>query len=401
MKFKTSTFLITALLGVLSTPVCLAQTKIITFEAPGADTTQGSFNGTVPASINNFGAVTGTYYDVNNVGHGFLRSREGDYTTIDPPGSEYTQGTSINDLGVIAGDYYDAAGNEHGFLRSPGGRFTTFDVSQEFDPVALNLEGAIVGYSLDQNSLFQAFLRSPDGKITTFVGPRSCTGGLNVTPPCYGNEATSINVFGASLGNDMDNNLVGHGFVRSPDGKLTEFDAPGAGTGQYQGTGCPGCFSGLNAAGAVASIYTDASYVFHSFLRSPEGRFTTIDAPGAGTGAGQGTGCSSDCPTALNDWGAVAGNYIDANNVFHGFLRSPDGKLTEFDAPGAGTAAGQGTACQFCGLGLNDFGEIAGTYLDANNVYHGFLRLPCEARRSSGEPRETMEKLCGQSDSDR
>jgi len=352
--------------------------RIITFDAPGADTTAQSYNGTIPAGVNSFGAVTGTYYDVNGVGHGFLRSPEGDYTRIDPPGTVYTQATAINDLGVIAGDYTDAAGNEHGFLRSPGGHFTTYDISGslDFDPIAVNLEGAIVGYSLDQNSVFQAFLRTPNGNITTFVGPGSCPLGFNNTPTCYGSEATGINIFGASVGNFEDSNVVGHGFVRSPDGKLKEFDAPGAGTGQYQGTGCPGCFSGLNAAGAIAGIYTDASNVFHTFLRSPEGTFTRIDAPDAGSEASQGTGCSSDCPTPINDWGAVAGSYIETNNVFHGFLRSPDGKLTEFDAPGAGTGPYQGTACQFCGLGLNDSGEIAGTYLDSSNVYHGFIRLP-------------------------
>jgi hypothetical protein len=39
----------------------------------------------------------------------------------------------------------------------------------------------------------------------------------------------------------MDNsaNLVQHGLIRHPDGTLTTFDVPGAGTGSYQGTGCP------------------------------------------------------------------------------------------------------------------------------------------------------------------
>lgn len=43
-----------------------------------------------------------------------------------------------------------------------------------------------------------------------------------------------------------------------------------------------------------------------------------IDAPGAGTGVGQGT-----CAAGNNSAGAVAGWYVDANNVAHGFLRTP------------------------------------------------------------------------------
>jgi hypothetical protein len=30
-------------------------------------------------------------------------------------------------------------------------------------------------------------------------------------------------------------------------------------------------------------------------------------------------------------------------NVAHGFVRAPNGVITTFDAPGAGTGAGQGT----------------------------------------------------------
>ena len=69
--------------------------------------------------------------------------------------------------------------------------------------------------------------------------------------------------------------------------------------------------------------------------------------------------------------GVVAGNYIDANGVNHGFVRAPDGRFTFFDAPGAGTGAGQGTIP----LTNNDRGEITGVYFDNNNVLHAFLRL--------------------------
>src|ERR1700740_697248 len=63
-----------------------------------------------------------------------------------------------------------------------------------------------------------------------------------------------------------------------------------------------------------------------------------FDAPGAGTGPGQGT-----TPYAINPAGAIAGQYLDASNVLHGFLRAVDGTITTIDAPGAGTGSGQGT----------------------------------------------------------
>src|ERR1039457_178554 len=67
--------------------------------------------------------------------------------------------------------------------------------------------------------------------------------------------------------------------------------------------------------------------------------FTTIDAPGAGTGPNQGTYAFS-----INTAGAITGYYIDTISVFHSFVRSPSGTLTTFDAPGAGTGAYQGTS---------------------------------------------------------
>lgn len=354
------------------------ESRIITFDAPGADTKPGDYSGTFPGGINIWGVITGYYQDANSAYHGFLRTRDGKFTTFEAPGADTTPGsfdgttpTSINDLGAITGSFNDATGLTHGFLRSPDGKFTTFDVpgagAYGTFPIGLNIEGAIVGYALDSNLLFHAFLRSPDGKIYAFVGPSSCDTGIPAG--CYGNEDTAINVWGMSVGNFMDNsgNLVGHGLIRHPDGTLTTFDAPGAGSGPNQGTSCPGCTSGLNQWGAIAGTYTDSNNVRHGFLRSPKGGFTTFDAPGAGTDSYEGTGCYSDCPVSLNDLGAIMGTYIDSNFVYHGYLRTPDGKIVTVDPLGSVFTWSSS---------MNDFEAITGYYADANNVYHGFLRLP-------------------------
>jgi hypothetical protein len=58
--------------------------------------------------------------------------------------------------------------------------------------------------------------------------------------------------------------------------------------------------------------------------------------------------------------------------VNHGFVRSPFGAITTFDAPGAGTASGQGTLPNT----PNVFGVITGQYIDSTGLHHGFLRYP-------------------------
>jgi len=350
--------------------------RIVSFDATGADTNPGDNNGTYPQGINVSGAITGSYQDTSNVFHGFLRSPDGKFTSFEVPDADTspyngTTPSSINDLGAITGSYYDASGFSHGFLRSPDGNFTTFDVPGVGGygtlPKAVNLEGAVAGTYTDSNYSFHAFLRGPDGTFTTWIGPNACTG--NGSEGCYGSGASNINVLGTIAGGFEDNsgNFVHHSFVRNVEGKLKVFDVPGAGTGSYQGTGCPGCNLGLNQLGAIAGIYSDANSLNHGFLRSPDGKFTTFDAPGAGSGSYQGTGCFSDCPVSLNDWGAITGSYIDANYGSHGYLRSPEGKIVTVDPVGSTYTFSDG---------INDLGSITGYYIDANGVYHGFLTIP-------------------------
>jgi hypothetical protein len=347
--------------------------QFITFDAPFADLKPGDNNGTYPTSINDLGAITGYSNDANFVSHSFLRSPDGTITTFEAPGAdlkpadaEGTNASGINALGVITGYYGDSNGVIHGFLRGPDGKFTTFEVpgSGGFGtfPIALNLEGAIVGYYTDPNYVFHAFLRSPDGKFTTFVGPGACD--ASGAEGCFGTGASNINVFGTVAAGYEDNsgNFVHHEIVRSPQGKFTTFDAPLAGTGTYQGTGCPGCSLGLNDWGGIAGTYIDGNSVSHGYLRSPDGTITSFDPPGS-----QYTGCGSDCPVSLTDWGAITGIYFDASNVYHGYLRSPQGNFVTVDPPGSvGTQP----------FSINNWGAITGNYLDATGVVHGFLRIP-------------------------
>ena len=57
----------------------------------------------------------------------------------------------------------------------------------------------------------------------------------------------------------------------------------------------------------------------------------TFDAPGAGTGASQGTQ-----GLAISPQGIITGYYLDSGNVVHGYVRARDGSFITFDVPGAG-----------------------------------------------------------------
>jgi hypothetical protein len=118
----------------------------------------------------------------------------------------------------------------------------------------------------------------------------------------------------------------------------------------------------------------------------------------------------------VNDFGTIAGDYVDANNVQHGMIKGGK-KLTTIDHPNCTTsggfsagaiafyglnkscaaagwctstktglyegfvyASGKFTAINFPkssetqALGINDAGDVVGLYLDSSGVQHGFLK---------------------------
>jgi hypothetical protein len=145
---------------------------------------------------------------------------------------------------------------------------------------------------------------------------------------------------------------------------ITTFDAPGAGTGALQGTYA---FS-ISPSGTIIGFSRDAADVRHGFVRLEDGDFIIFDAPGAGTAAGQGTRAYS-----INPAGEITG-FFDSGTAAHGYVRSTQGDITVFDAPGAGTGPGQGTFPAFSPLIINANGAITGSYIDSAFVRHGFLR---------------------------
>ena len=66
------------------------------FDVPGSTCLPSFPNCTIPVSVSPEGAIAGYYADANATLHSFLRTRDGGFTTFDPPGSRYTFPLSIN-----------------------------------------------------------------------------------------------------------------------------------------------------------------------------------------------------------------------------------------------------------------------------------------------------------------
>ncbi len=328
----------------------------ISFDVPG------DANGTFAAGINDWGTVTGGYDDAADISHGFVRDPFGNITSFDAPGPDGgTYASAINNLGTITGEWCNATYTDcPGFLRDLWGNITSFDAPGDYNgtsPSAISLNGAVTGAYYDVNGFGHGFVRTPDGSITEFDPP----GSISTSPWAIGADGTIA-------GSYQDASYNTHGFVRSRGGNITTFDVPG-----YTDTGA-GNFGyapsiSMNPEGDIAGSYlqtNDPYFIFDGFLRHPDGTFDTFYA------ADYPPCCIWTFPTAINLDKTIAGYLNDGHDLDRGFVRTPDGNVTVFDAPGAGTAPFEGTVV----VGMTEGRVIAGLYFDSNRMSHGFLRIP-------------------------
>jgi hypothetical protein len=326
-----------------------------TIDAPGAGTTMGL--GTFAQDINAEGDIVG-YFKMTpfDLGHAFVRSAAGVLMVLDVPGqgTQNNQGATaqrINSAGTIVGYFADSQSVFHGFTRILDGTFTIFDAPGAIATftAGINDAGTVAGQFTDNNLVVHGFLRAQDGSFTVFDFP----GGSTFSVVAMNSGGTIAGV-----------NSAGDGFLLNPDGSLTIFDAPGVGI-------CDPNLGNCNMGTGVADINTSGAIVGtdyatigpQSFVRTPAGVFTVFSLPGT-NGAGS-------SPTGINDSGTIVGNYTDAKNATHGYLRNPDGTLTTIDDPN--TFQGANSPGTFIAH-INARGAIVGYYFDAQGAIHGFLR---------------------------
>lgn len=101
----------------------------------------------------------------------------------------------------------------------------------------------------------------------------------------------------------------------------------------------------------VGDYYTDTQ---HGFLRTADGSITTIDPPGS----------LETVVDGINSTGEIVGGIYDGKDRYV-FLRKPQGTFDNFKVP---------NAIRTYASGINNIGSVAGTYIDKNNMWHGYLR---------------------------
>ena len=173
-------------------------------------------------------------------------------------------------------------------------------------------------------------------------------------PGAAGSQATGIDDRGRIVGSYTDDHRTPgirsfeHGFRLDSRGRFRRIDIPGAIETRP---------SAINNRGQIVGEYVDRAGRSHGYLQERDGSVITIDPPGAGT----------TVVTDVDDRGRVVGASVDAlQTTISAFVRAPDGRYTTIAHPDAGF---YGTVPQ----GINNQGQIAGIYYDANDRQHGFI----------------------------
>jgi probable HAF family extracellular repeat protein len=271
----------------LTTSLVFAQTdyNYQTLDYPAA-------KATYPNSINNAGAIVGTYTDTNNVGHGFYYY-QGKFSPINFPQAVGTLANGINNKGIIVGLFEDTSSTYHGFILNRGS-YVQFDIpgSSYTSVNGINDSDTLAGtYTIGTGNI-QGFVQAVNSKYVTEDYP--------------GTTETSVNAINNAGDLTGQTNIDFLSAFLYSDGQWTDFTYPNA----IATTG-----DGINNLNQIVGIYspTNPSEPSEGFIRGADGTMQALFVPkSTGTGA-----------SGINDVGIIVGNYTDSSGVTHGVVAIP------------------------------------------------------------------------------
>ena len=238
------------------------------------------------------------------------------------PGSVSTEGYNINQDGSIVGYYQSADGKTHGFIARP---ITDTEVPVEEVPVATPTDLNYTYESIDVPGVdflalaassdfedYAGYTKSADGeKFVAFT----LIDGVFMTYDFPGAQNTyffALGNNGNAAGHYEDSEGLYHGVVLE-NGELRQYDFPGAVETEIYGIS--------DATGALTGNFTDASGIRRGFTGD-----AIVEAPGA-----------SETFADFVAAGRLVGSYVDAEGIYHPYTRQPDGRFVSIDLPGAAT----------------------------------------------------------------
>jgi len=249
-------------------------------------------------------------------------------TIINEPGAVSDAAFGINDGGTIVCS--SLLVGESSYLEDNG---TYHALTDQAAPLT-----AFLAYGINDDGVVVGELESSSSDVGAFD-----TNGMFTTVSAFGDPTVlcAINDSGEAIGTYESNENTWSGFI-DQGGKITNLSySLGYNTTDPLG---------INNLGEIVGAYgPDGAYHGFTYL---DGKFTTVDFPGA----------SSTVLQGINDEGVIVGQYTDGNGTsLHGFI-DINGKFTSVDFAGN---AGYGESVN----GINNAGQIVGFETGTNGFF--------------------------------
>jgi hypothetical protein len=325
--------------------------------------------------VDALGSVVGTYDTSNLTRYGFYRLPDGTIHRFHPepvaglgPNTR-TEAVTVNGVnadGTIVGNFPRIEGKEiiyTGFIRDRVGytEVNAFD-SINTDLWAINSAGVVAGsYQDPAHNFVHGFVRDAEGNLASFDAP----GSNNYTS--FQTIPTSINSKGDIVGYTQYPKDLLTAFLRDSNGDLTILEA-GTKYPNYSGI-FPVAITddGLIIGEWQYNDGTGASQTY-GFIRDLQGGYTSFNFPAA----------SSTIAVAVDPQGSIIGNDESENQ---GFYRLRDGTFGSVIPPGA-------VISYVTAIGRQ--GDIAGSFLDAAQNGHNFIRINPDPPATSTAQNENL-----------
>ena len=259
------------------------------------------------------------------------------FETIDVPDVDFLQLSASSDFADYAGSTRSADGEKIVGFTLIDGVFMTYDFpgSQNTYFYALGNNGDAAGYYEDSEGLKHGVVLK-SGELQPFDFPGA------VETELWGiSDAT-----GALTGNYIDASGVRRGFTGD---EIIEF--PGA-SETYADF--------VNSSGGMVGSYVDADGIYHPYIRTPAGRFVSLDLPRAAN-------LEYFFVHGINDANVVVSRAKPIDDVPLTYVGTFQQGLREFKVPGSVSTEG---------YNINQDGSIVGHYDTADGRRHGFIARP-------------------------
>jgi hypothetical protein len=293
----------------------------------------------------------------------------------------FNQALGINSAGTIAGYFGIGSGlaghPNQGYTVIPPyaqANFTpeNFPASVQTQVTGLNNIGTTVGFWAPSNN-------GGDNNFGFVDIANSFTNVNNPNTPATGgmvNQLLGVNNGNIAVGFFVDAMGVTHGYTYDIAGKTfsANINDPNAGTMAGMGTTA----AAIDNAGDIAGFYVAADGVTHGFVRIG-GTFTTLDVPNA----------MSTSLLGLNNLGQAVGFDVDSMGTMHGIVCSVTA-LTCVNVDDPNVPPGTTTL-----NGVNDLGQLVGFYVDANDNTIGLLATPVTTTPEPGSLALLASELLG------